>query len=97
MRVRLLAVGTRMPAWVEEGVETYRKRLPRDFALTVEEIAPGQRGKNADTARAIATEAERLRARLRGDEHLITTQIKQKVGSLHHFTRLFHKHSTLKL
>ena len=32
MRIRLLAVGTKMPAWVEQGVETYRKRLPRDFA-----------------------------------------------------------------
>ncbi|MEC9305926.1 MAG: 23S rRNA (pseudouridine(1915)-N(3))-methyltransferase RlmH, partial [Pseudomonadota bacterium] len=29
MRIRLLAVGTKMPAWVEQGVETYRKRLPR--------------------------------------------------------------------
>ncbi|ERS82362.1 MULTISPECIES: 23S rRNA (pseudouridine(1915)-N(3))-methyltransferase RlmH [Halomonas] len=81
MRVRLLAVGTRMPAWVEEGVETYRKRLPRDFALTVEEIAPGQRGKNADTARAIATEAERLRARLRGDEHLVALEVGGKAWS----------------
>ncbi|MGO2054513.1 MAG: 23S rRNA (pseudouridine(1915)-N(3))-methyltransferase RlmH, partial [Halomonadaceae bacterium] len=24
MRIRLLAVGSKMPAWVEEGVETYR-------------------------------------------------------------------------
>ncbi|MFP4138217.1 MAG: 23S rRNA (pseudouridine(1915)-N(3))-methyltransferase RlmH [Halomonas sp.] len=81
MRLRLLAVGTRMPAWVEEGVETYRRRLPRDFALTVEEIAPGQRGKNADTARAVAVEAERIRARLRGDELRVALEVGGKAWS----------------
>ncbi|MEQ5802492.1 23S rRNA (pseudouridine(1915)-N(3))-methyltransferase RlmH [Halomonas sp. H10-9-1] len=81
MKVRLLAVGTRMPAWVNEGVEEYRKRLPRDFALTVEEIAPGQRGKNADLSRAMASEAERIRARLRGDEHVVALEVGGKAWS----------------
>ncbi len=75
MRVRLLAVGTRMPGWVNEGVEEYRKRLPRDFALEIEEIAPGQRGKNADTARAVALEAKRIRERLRGDEFVVALEV----------------------
>ncbi|MGM1051876.1 MAG: 23S rRNA (pseudouridine(1915)-N(3))-methyltransferase RlmH [Pseudomonadota bacterium] len=81
MRVRLLAVGTRMPAWVNEGVEEYRKRLPRDFTLEVEEIAPGQRGKNADIPRAMAQEAERIRARLRGDEHVVVLEVAGKPWS----------------
>lgn len=81
MRVRLLAVGTRMPAWVTQGVEEYRKRLPRDFALEVEEIAPGQRGKNADIPRAMAQEAERIRARLRGDEHLVALEVAGRAWS----------------
>ncbi|MBB3332207.1 23S rRNA (pseudouridine1915-N3)-methyltransferase [Halomonas campaniensis] len=81
MRVRLLAVGTRMPAWVTQGVEEYRKRLPRDFALEVEEIAPGQRGKNADIPRAMALEAERIRARLRGDEQVVALEVGGKAWS----------------
>ncbi|MDR5901239.1 MULTISPECIES: 23S rRNA (pseudouridine(1915)-N(3))-methyltransferase RlmH [Halomonas] len=81
MKVRLLAVGTRMPAWVTEGVEEYRKRLPRDFALQVEEIPPGQRGKNADLARAMASEAERIRAKLRGDEHVVALEVGGKAWS----------------
>jgi len=81
MKVRLLAVGTRMPAWVTEGVEEYRKRLPRDFALHVEEIPPGQRGKNADLSRAMASEAERIRARLRGDEHVVALEVGGKAWS----------------
>ncbi|MGQ7247521.1 23S rRNA (pseudouridine(1915)-N(3))-methyltransferase RlmH [Halomonas sp. V046] len=81
MRVRLLAVGTRMPAWVNQGVEEYRKRLPRDFSLEIEEIAPGHRGKNADVARAIAQEAERIEARLRGDEQLVALEVKGRPWS----------------
>ncbi|MCS2609403.1 23S rRNA (pseudouridine(1915)-N(3))-methyltransferase RlmH [Halomonas dongshanensis] len=78
MKIRLLAVGTKMPAWVEEGVETYRKRLPRDFSLEIEEIALGQRGKNADVAKARAQEAQRIRDRLRGDEFIVALEVKGK-------------------
>lgn len=87
MKVRLLAVGTKMPDWVTRGVEEYRKRLPRDFALEVEEIAPGARGKNADTRRAIAQESERLRARLKGDEHLVALEVGGKTWSTEQLAR----------
>lgn len=81
MKVRILAVGTRMPDWVARGVEEYRKRLPRDFALEIEEIAPGTRGRNADIGRAIAVEGERVRARLKGNEHLVALEVKGKPWS----------------
>ncbi|MGM0521334.1 MAG: 23S rRNA (pseudouridine(1915)-N(3))-methyltransferase RlmH [Pseudomonadota bacterium] len=81
MKIRLLAVGSKMPAWVEEGVETYRKRLPRDFSLEVEEIPLGQRGKNADIAKARGQEAERIRQKLKGDEYLVALEVKGKPWS----------------
>ncbi len=46
MKIRLLAVGSRMPAWVEAGVDEYRKRLPREMPFEIVEIPPGARGKN---------------------------------------------------
>ncbi len=87
MKIRLLAVGTRMPAWVNEGVEEYRKRLPRDFSLEIEEIVPGQRGKNADVARAIALEAQRIRERLRGDELTVALEVQGKPWSTEQLAR----------
>lgn len=83
MKIRLLAVGTKMPAWVEEGVNTYRKRLPRDFTLEIEEIPLGQRGKNADVAKARGQEAERIRQKLKGDEYLVALEVKGKPWSTH--------------
>lgn len=87
MRIRLLAVGTRMPAWVNDGVEEYRKRLPRDFSLEIEEIAPGQRGKNADTAKAMALEAKRIRERLRGDEFIVALEVGGRAWSTERLAR----------
>ncbi|QEM81491.1 23S rRNA (pseudouridine(1915)-N(3))-methyltransferase RlmH [Halomonas binhaiensis] len=87
MKVRLLAVGTRMPAWVNDGVEEYRKRLPRDFSLEIEEIAPGHRGKNADVARAIAQEAERIETRLKGDEHIVALEVLGKAWTTEHLAQ----------
>lgn len=60
MRIHLLAVGTRMPGWVETAFEDYRTRLPRECRLELTEIAATPRGKNADTARAMQAEGERM-------------------------------------
>lgn len=81
MKLRMLAVGTKMPAWVDEGVDTYRKRLPRDFTLDIEEIPLGQRGKNADVSKARLQESERIRAKLKGDEYLVALEVKGKTWS----------------
>lgn len=75
MKLKLLAVGNRMPDWVERGVAEYRKRMPRDFALEVIEIAPGGRGKNADVARAVALEGQRMRERLSGSELCVALEV----------------------
>ena len=53
MRLRLIAVGSRMPKWVEEGWHEYAKRLPSELALELVEIPLNTRGKNADVARLI--------------------------------------------
>lgn len=51
MRIRLIAVGTRMPDWVEKGVADYVSRMPRDYAVDVVEVAALTRPKGADLAR----------------------------------------------
>jgi 23S rRNA (pseudouridine1915-N3)-methyltransferase len=60
MRVRLIAVGRRMPAWVESGYAEYAKRLPSECALSVVEIEPGRRGKGSGAERARAEEGTRI-------------------------------------
>ena len=63
MRVILLAVGTRMPDWVETGTREYQKRLAADIRLELEEVAmPRRDGRPVE--RLIQSEAEALEKRL---------------------------------
>ncbi|MDN5924611.1 MAG: 23S rRNA (pseudouridine(1915)-N(3))-methyltransferase RlmH [Xanthomonadales bacterium] len=71
MHARLLTIGERMPAWVEQGLSEYRKRLAHDLPLDLVEIKPGLRGKGRDTVRAIEHEGDALLAGLPRDAHII--------------------------
>lgn len=74
MRIRLLAVGGKMPGWVSEGYEEYARRLPGDFRLELVELALGHRGKGADTARAIRSEGDAMLAAIpKGDRVIALT------------------------
>lgn len=78
MRIRLVAVGHRMPAWVEAGVDEYRKRLTQDLTLDIVEIPAGKRVKNADIARLTDKEGEHMLASLHTSEHVIALDVKGK-------------------
>ncbi|ODC05369.1 23S rRNA (pseudouridine(1915)-N(3))-methyltransferase RlmH [Terasakiispira papahanaumokuakeensis] len=81
MKIRLLAVGQRMPAWVEAGYTEYAKRLPHDFRLELDEIAPGSRLKSADIRRTVAQEGEQMLSRLKGGERVVALDVKGKPWS----------------
>lgn len=81
MQIQLIAVGTRMPAWVQEGFTEYAKRLPRECALQLVEIPLGKRGKNADVQRAIAEEGEKMLAALPRDCRVIALEVEGRAWS----------------
>lgn len=58
----MAAVGTRMPAWVEQAWSEYARRFPRGYALQLKEIPLARRGRNADIASLQEAEAEALLA-----------------------------------
>ena len=62
MLIHLIAVGTRMPSWVEEGFTEYAKRMPPESKLKLVEIAAGKRGKNSDIKRLTQQEGEKMLA-----------------------------------
>lgn len=62
MKIRVLAVGVRMPGWVQEAWKDYAKRLPHDCALDLIEIRPEPRTSGKTTAQLMAAEARRLEA-----------------------------------
>ena len=76
MLLRLIAAGTKLPKWIDAGVEEYASRLQgSDYKFDVTEIPLGQRG--GDVERAIAHEGERMLAAL-GKSYVVALQVKGK-------------------
>jgi 23S rRNA (pseudouridine1915-N3)-methyltransferase len=70
VRVRVIAVGTRIPAWVRSACEEYLKRLRGALRVTLTEVESGLRSR-ATAAQAVAKEGERLLKAVRPGDHLI--------------------------
>ena len=64
MKIRLFAIGTRMPAWVDEGYRDYARRLRRGWSLDLVEIPSARRGTRSPTPRRVDEEGDRLLAAL---------------------------------
>lgn len=60
MNITVLAVGTKMPRWVDEAVAEYAKRFGRDIHYTLKEIKPEKRGGGVDAARGMVAEEKRI-------------------------------------
>lgn len=74
MRIRVIAVGSRMPAWVRTGVEQYAVRLGPALKLELLEIDAGNRRAGTPVARAIAEEGRRVLTALRPREHVVVLE-----------------------
>lgn len=80
MQIHLIAVGNKMPAWVQQGYNEYAKRLPRECELVLKELAPDKR-RNGDIARIAQAEGERMLAALPSRAHVVTLDIPGKPWS----------------
>lgn len=75
MRILLLAVGQKMPAWIEQGYQEYAQRMPAEARLELKEIASGKRGKNADIKRIVEDEGQRLIAAIPRSAHIVVLDV----------------------
>ncbi len=62
MRIHLIAMGNRMPGWVEQGFSDYAKRMPKECRLELKEIPLKKRDKHTDTQRLIEHEGKQMLA-----------------------------------
>ena len=65
MKLRVVALGQRMPAWVNAGWTEYARRLPPEFAVELIELKPEPRHGGQPVARLLAAEAVRIGAACR--------------------------------
>lgn len=62
MKLHVIAVGQRMPDWVNQAWDDYARRLPADCALTLREIKPEPRSGGKTPFQMMQAEARRIEA-----------------------------------
>lgn len=70
-RVRIIAVGSRMPKWIREPFDEYVTRLGSALRVSLAEIEPGARAAGRSPAKAIETEGQRILAALRANDFVV--------------------------
>ena len=60
MRLRIISVGHKMPAWVEAACSEYIKRMPRELQIEIIEIKPEKRAAGNSTQNVQELEAKRI-------------------------------------
>lgn len=71
MKLIVIAVGLRMPAWVQAAWQDYAKRLPDDCALELKEIKPEPRTSGKTPAQMMQAEGRRIQAAIPAGTHCI--------------------------
>ena len=78
MRISLIAVGTKMPAWVSQGVAEYAVRMPRELKLVWREIPLARRGKDTHAPQLCVREGEQILKAIPTGDRVIALDVKGK-------------------
>lgn len=71
MRINLIAVGKRIPAWVENSFNEYSKRLPRELSVNLVEIPPATQSGKSSTEIRINKEIKLIQSAIPKDNLVI--------------------------
>jgi len=81
MRLTALAVGTRMPPWVEQGVDEYVRRLPKEYRFGFREIALARRGGDRTPQQLCTLEGEHMLKAVAAGDRVIALDVQGKSWS----------------
>lgn len=67
MNIRLLAVGTNMPKWVDQAVADYQKRIGHGMKLDVQALPSGKRSNKTSAEESMRAEAKSIQQAVGSD------------------------------
>ena len=71
MHIRLLAVGDRQPAWVDQAFDEYATRLPRQWRFRCQAVATATRRKSGASDAAVKAESDRILGQISPSDYVI--------------------------
>lgn len=75
MKCRLIAAGTRLPEWVNQGFREYQKRLRAPLVLELSEIPLGARRAGEGPQRAMAREGSNMLAAVGPKDYVVALEV----------------------
>jgi 23S rRNA (pseudouridine1915-N3)-methyltransferase len=76
MKINLIAIGTKMPAWINAGFCEYQKRFPKEFELRLIEIPAVKHIKNINAKNIIEQEGKRILDAIPRNNHIIALDVR---------------------
>ena len=71
MRISIIAIGKKVPEWVQSGVDEYSRRLQRDYGLNFIEIASSLSGTSADQNQKVRKEGIAIIDKIKKKDYVI--------------------------
>jgi 23S rRNA (pseudouridine1915-N3)-methyltransferase len=71
MLLRVIAVGTRMPDWVDAAVDAYSRRMPPELRIDWRVVKAEPRDAGGNASRCMAREAQRIREAMPAGARLV--------------------------
>jgi 23S rRNA (pseudouridine1915-N3)-methyltransferase len=71
MLLRVIAVGARMPAWVDQAVDEFTRRMPPELRPEWRTVKPESRGTSGSAERWRSREAQRIREAIPPGAHIV--------------------------
>ena len=76
MLIRVLAIGNKMPSWVNEGYQEYAKRFPPSCTFELLEIPAEKRNKQSDIQRLTEREGQKILSFIKPGNRIIALDVK---------------------
>ncbi len=81
MKLKILAVGLKMPSWVSTGYQEYAKRMPRECSLELIEIAPAKRTKQSNLLKVVEDEGKKILSAIKDTDYVVALEVQGKQWS----------------
>jgi len=81
MRLSIIAMGGKMPPWVDQGVKEYDRRMPRELKVQWREIPLVRRGKDTSPEMLRSREGEKILKAIPSGDRVIALDVRGKSWS----------------
>ena len=81
MRISIITIGTKMPRWVDQGVEEYTVRMHREQRVEWKELPLAQRGKGSKPEQLVEREGQQILKAIPSGDRVIALDVRGKALS----------------